>query len=171
MKWVGIAIAVLLAFAIVSDMTWFPAWIAARRYNELGLNEEMGYLRVNLDTIRRMKRVDTILLVLDSYKDPYVELTAPKDSAYINALMHSLKHMRLVRGKLDDRTTTDEVVVSGDGLVHLRVRFDPARAPVVSSFLRSDDLGRVVYGIFRAKRIKMRRMWRIGDDGKLVPVP
>ncbi len=167
MKWLGIAIGILLVFAVVSDMTWFPAWITAYRHNTFAINEEMWYQRAKLSTITGMRQVDTILLV-HPYRGPSVELTAPKDSAYIDALMRSLKHMKVVRGELDDKTATDEIVV--DGGADLRVRFDPARAPVVSSFLRSDDLGKIVYATLRAKGVDPRKAWRRGGHGKPVPM-
>ncbi len=55
MKWVGIAIAILLAFALISVVTWFPGWFRTYRYSNDRLNDEVDWLQRKLDTIRRMK--------------------------------------------------------------------------------------------------------------------
>ncbi len=159
MKRIRITAIVLLGVAVVAFAyivlrsnkmeVWFPKYYRT--------NDEMHHLQAQLNSVMRTTKVEYIVVILDSPKGAFLDLRPPKDSVHINAILRSLRHMQMVRGDLDE-TTADEIIVEGSGgRVCLDGRFDPARAPVVSSFLRSDNLGKVVYDIFRHKGITPRR--------------
>ncbi len=154
--WAGIA---LLGFAGV--------FVAARLFSiafteVFGHSEEaIRWAKRDLSVIRRMKRVDAVFISLDvAQRGPSVMLEPPEDNAHIDALMRSLRRVTVMSTTYGwpDRDAVDEIrVVSearGGGNISIEGRFDPGRAPVVSSILRSDDLGKVVYSIFKAKGVR-----------------
>ena len=81
-----------------------------------------------------------------------------RDDREILQLLGSIKHLR-VSGRENNVDETDRIgikVKRGGGGVTITGRFDPARAPVVSGVFCSDNLGLIVYDIFRRKGIEPR---------------
>ncbi len=123
--------------------------------------ESAQYASRELTVVRRMKKVDVVFIDLDlPNHGPSLMLEPPEDNAHIDALMRSLRRVTVMSTTYGwpDRDVVDEIrVVSearGGGNISIEGRFDPGRAPVVSSILRSDDLGKVVYSIFKAKGMR-----------------
>ncbi len=99
----------------------------------------MRHLQAELNDARRITKVEYVVIVLDGPNGLFIHLAPPGDNKHINAIMRSLRHMRVVRGSLEERST-DEITVAGVG--------GSAVIP---------DLGKVVYDAFRHKGITPRR--------------
>jgi len=104
------------------------------------------------------QRVDAIEIVLGV--NQRLTLTRPADDRHIDVILQSLKRMTVV----DSRSSVD----NGDDLILVMVKARPRSRvitieghlcpgdPRVSAFLRSDDLGAIVYDIFRRKGTEPR---------------
>lgn len=100
--------------------------------------------------------VTLVRIVLDGEHD--VELSPHKDSADIRRLMKSLRSIRVKHGC--DHVIYDTICILWRKPVGtrsvIRGRFDPDSAPRISSSMESDDLGAVVYDIFKRRGIEPR---------------
>ncbi|MBI2843712.1 MAG: hypothetical protein HYX78_09960 [Armatimonadetes bacterium] len=86
-----------------------------------------------------------------------IELDGKKDKEDIDRLFESIKAIHISRRKVRIPAGRDRIVIywkSGGGL-ELWGCFDPARAPVISPGMRSDDFSQIVHEIAKRKGKKV----------------
>ncbi len=154
--WVG---GILLAITFVA-LGLYAQRISMFLFEREGRIQEERYLtscaRQNLDVVKRMRQVSYVGIFLDvNHNGPSVELTAARDRVYIDAIMRSIRRMEVVHSTSPFEDATDTILVGRLGHCKpVEGHLDPDREPVVSPTLRSADLAKIVYGIFRAKGVK-----------------
>lgn len=149
----------VLAYAIIAAALGFLGWA----YYTFALPHwsDIPNVRRKVDRIKRVSRsdIDAMQILLD--RKQLLTLKSPEDKGYIDQLVGSLKRMTVADTEFNS-TDEDLIIVHVKGKpygIDIRVEghFDPDRAPVVSKALRSDDLGKLVYDVFRRKGIVPRK--------------
>ncbi len=107
----------------------------------------------------QVKEVAKIMILLDEPLGQMLVLERGRDDRDIEILLGSIKRLRVPerenRVNETDRIGVSKLKPHSGGMI-ITGRFDPARAPVVSRTLLSEDLGTVVYDIFRRRGIEPR---------------
>jgi hypothetical protein len=110
-----------------------------------------AHLVVQLAQRLQFDDIQQVAICLDNYST-IVVLRPPADKADIQRLLNAVKCIR-VDNDLARTEGRDVLIVDahGDGGVNVYGVFDPARAPIISPSMRSNDLSRIVQDIVRRK--------------------
>jgi hypothetical protein len=100
--------------------------------------------------------VKKIVIILDGPDG--VILTAGKDTNDIRRLIDSLKRVTVLNNECRAETTDQiAVLTNSGGSVRICGHFAPEDAPVISPSMRSNDLGAIIYDIFKRKGVRPRQ--------------
>ncbi len=153
-RWANYAISIIGVFAILRVLSCaFSPWLFPH-------TTELQTLRDDVSRIKRAssRNVGTITILLGGGQG--LTLRRPKDGQSIDLMFNSLQRIT-VSDRGSDSQNGDIIVVGVNPPdaheIRIHGHFDPDNAPVVSDRLRSDDLGKVVYAVFRSKGIVPRK--------------
>lgn len=142
---------VILAFAVAGSALWYFVTVVLQRHAPEDLWTAPTVLRraraLSLDD------VDKVVIMIEG--DGTAVLYPEKDAEDIRAILNSVKGMRVAKSEVSvNNIDLLRVYSSRKGGFNLYGRFDPARAPIVSPAMRSDNLSSVLTDIARQKALK-----------------